>query len=341
MSTEDQHGDKPEGAPEAGVDPYGALEPYDPYDEEPAPTGETAAAEAQPVVEDQPRSGDQAAPPTSETPDAPAAQYPLTDADPVKVGDFWLDARLTATAAGMAFVAHEDGADATMLILLSDGAAGDAAARARFSGEINAMHIDTVVARGGQDQDEGRLGGRFRGEADDPVLDGHAPLAPWVALAFDGSQRAVAEASRILLAVDLTHTPPLSRPSGPDYRLHWIDRSGHGPTRLWPLPWPGRTDRAGWITMLVAFLLMALIAAVALLLAILVFQNQPLVDAPQPIPSPASGSGSGSPQSGSPGSGSPTPSGGSSGGPYTISPSMTQPSGNQSGPGAPTVNPRL
>lgn len=274
-----------------------------------------------------------------------APQFPLADQDPVKVGDFWLDARLTATPAGMAFVAHEDGADSVMLLLLSEGAARDAAARARFSGEINAMHIDTVVARGGEGQNEGRMAGRFRSEDDDPVLERKAPLAPWVALAFDGSQRAVDEAARILLAIDLTRTPPLSKPSGPDYRLHWIDKTGHGATRVWPLPWPGRKERAGWITMLVAFLLMALIAALALLLAILVFQNQPLVDAPQPIPSPASGSGSGSgsPQSGSPsGGGSPTsPSPGDDGGPYSDSPSMVQPSGDQSGPGDPSPNPRL
>lgn len=274
-----------------------------------------------------------------------APQFPLADQDPVKVGDFWLDARLTATPAGMAFVAHEDGADSVMLLLLSEGAARDAAARARFSGEINAMHIDTVVARGGEGQNEGRMAGRFRSEDDDPVLERKAPLAPWVALAFDGSQRAVDEAARILLAIDLTRTPPLSKPSGPDYRLHWIDKTGHGATRVWPLPWPGRKERAGWITMLVAFLLMALIAALALLLAILVFQNQPLVDAPQPIPSPASGSGSGSgsPQSGSPsGGGSPaSPSPGDDGGPYSDSPSMVQPSGDQSGPGNPPPNPRL
>lgn len=274
-----------------------------------------------------------------------APQFPLADQDPVKVGDFWLDARLTATPAGMAFVAHEDGADSVMLLLLSEGAARDAAARARFSGEINAMHIDTVVARGGEGQNEGRMAGRFRSEDDDPVLERKAPLAPWVALAFDGSQRAVDEAARILLAIDLTRTPPLSKPSGPDYRLHWIDKTGHGATRVWPLPWPGRKERAGWITMLVAFLLMALLAALALLLAILVFQNQPLVDAPQPIPSPASGSGSGSgsPQSGSPsGGGSPTsPSPGDDGGPYSDSPSMVQPSGDQSGPGDPSPNPRL
>ncbi|WP_226997072.1 hypothetical protein [Tessaracoccus aquimaris] len=286
--------------------------------------------------------------PTSSTAPVPpvdmAEQFPLTDEDPVKVGDFWLDARLTATPAGMAFVGHEDGGDSAMLLLLSEGAAQDAAARARFSGEINAMHIDTVVARGGQDQEDGRMGGRFRSEDDDPQLDSKAPLAPWVALAFDGSRRAVTEARRILLAIDLTATPPLSKPAGPDYRLHWIDKTGHGTTRVWPLPWPGKKDRAGWVTMLVSFLLMALIAALALLLAILLFQNQPLVDAPQPIPSPASGSGgSGSPdpsQSGSGGTPS-SPSSGDNGGKYSETPSMLQPSGDQSGPGDPSPNPKL
>ncbi|MFT3889881.1 MAG: hypothetical protein QM713_17190 [Arachnia sp.] len=290
---------------------------------------------------------------------AAAALFPLLDDDPVKVGDFWLDARVTSSPAGTAFVAHEDGGDAVLLMLLSAGAARDPAARSRFSGEINAMHIDTVVARGGQDQDEGLMKVRFRGEEDDPTLDGHAPLAPWVALAFDGSLAAAHEADRVLRAIDLSTSAPLGAPSGPDYRLHWIDDTGHGPTRVWPLSWPGRKDRAGWVTILVSFLLMALLAALALLLAILVFQNQPLVDAPQPIPSQASmgGSGSGSPQPGQSGSssgggngsGSPSSSGGQSGGgtpgdgggPYSHSPSMNVPSGNHSGPSDPSPNPKL
>ncbi len=294
-----------------------------------------------------------------------APLFPLLDDDPVKVGDFWLDARVTSTPAGTAFVAHEDGGDATLLMLLSAGAANDPAARSRFSGEINAMHIDTVVARGGQDQDEGLMQVRFRGEEDDPTLDGHAPLAPWVALAFDGSAAAAREAERVLQAIDLSTAVPLGPPSGPDYRLHWIDDTAHGPTRVWPLAWPGRTDRASWITILVSFLLMALVAALALLLAILVFQNQPLVDAPQPIPSAGGGSGSGSPQPGQSGSGSgePTPGesgsgggsasptdsgdgpggspGGDNGGPYSHSPSMNVPSGTQSGPSDPSPNPKL
>lgn len=280
-------------------------------------------------------------------PEPVADHYPLSREDPIRIGDYWLDSRLTATPAGMAFSAHEDGGDAVMVILLAEGSAGDAAARARFSGEVNAMHIDTVVARGGEGQAEGRNAVRYRDETDDPLVAGHAPLAPWVALAFDGSARAVAEAERVLHAVDLARTPPLGSPSGPDYRLHWSDRTNHGATRLWPLPWPGRNDRAGWISILVSWLLMLLIAALAILLAILVFQNQPPVSPPPPIPS--DGGSSGSPQSGSP-SGSPSESGSQSGEPSrspgdnpsrSDTPTMVKPSGDQSGPGDPTNNEKL
>lgn len=266
-------------------------------------------------------------------------QYPLQTEDPVRVGDYWLDARLTATRAGMVFTAHENDGDSVMVLLLATGAAGDHAARARFSGEINAMHIDTVVARGGQGQDDGRLGVRFRSEDDDPVVADHQALAPWVALAFDGSKLAVQEAERVLHAVDLAHVAPLGEPKGPGYTLHWSEDTVHGATRLWPLPWPGRTDRAGWVSMLVSWLLMLLIAAVAILLAILVFQNQPPVSPPPPIPTQASGSGE--PQesgSGPPQSGSPEPGSGQS---RSDDPSMQQPSGDESGPGDPSPNKRL
>ena len=290
-----------------------------------------------------------------QTPSGPpmAAHFPLRATDPAKVGDFWLNSRVTATPAGTAFVAHEDGGDSVMVLLLSEGAAADPAARSRFSGEINAMHIDTVVARGGEGQNEGRTAVRFRSEDDDPVLHHHAPLAPWAALAFDGSLRAVQEADRVLLAVDLSAPRHSASPRVPT-------TGSTGSTRPTTAPpangrsWPGRRDRAGWMTLLASFLLMVILALLALILAILVFQNQPPVNAPQPIPSPASGEGSGSgePQSGEPqdpgsgdptdgGSGSASPSPGEDGGPYTHSPSMNVPSGNQSGPGAPSPNPRL
>ncbi len=113
-------------------------------------------------------------------------------------------------------------------------------------------------------------------------------LAPWVALAYDGSPAAAAESKRILDQVELATFEPQGAPSGPDYRHYWIDKVRPGLARLWPLPWPGRYDRAGWRTILVSWLLMLLIAALAVLIAILIFRNQP----PQSPPPPTGGSGS-------------------------------------------------
>ena len=45
------------------------------------------------------------------------------------MGDFWLDARLSATPAGIAFTAHDAANAPAMVILLSEGAAADAAAQ--------------------------------------------------------------------------------------------------------------------------------------------------------------------------------------------------------------------
>ncbi len=272
--------------------------------------------------------------PTSEY----AEHFPLIPEDPVRVGDFWIDARLAESPAGVVYSAHADGSDPVMLIHLRDGAASDPAARARFSGEINAMHIDTVVARGGQGQDEGRMAVRFRDEDDDPIVASHRPLAPWVALAFSGSPAAVAEAQRVLAAVDLVHTPQLGSPAGPDFQMHWWQNIRPGTWRMWPLPWPGRKDRAGWLTLLASFLLMLLLAAIAVLLAILVFQNQQKVSPPAPVPSSASASGGGSTSStsGEPSSGEPSELESRS-----DTPSMEQPSGDSSGPGSPSPERKL
>jgi hypothetical protein len=254
---------------------------------------------------------------------------PLLAADPPKVGEFWLDARLAATPAGIAFTAHDAANTPALVILLSEGAAADAAARSRFAGEINALHIDTVLARGGHGQDAGRLARRFRKEDDDPIAPDDRLVAPWAALVYDGSPASAALASEILDAVQIATLPPQGVPSGPDYQQYWIERVRPGLARLWPLPWPGRFDRAGWRTILVSWLLMVLLAALAILIAILIFRNQPPQSPPPPTGSsaqsgppqsgsPQSGSQSGSPQSpgpsGSPSSGSPGPSGTESGG---------------------------
>lgn len=272
---------------------------------------------------------------------------PLLPQDPPKIGDFWLDARLLATASGVTYLGHGDDGASVMLVLLSQGAAEDAAARDRLAGEVNKMHIDTVVARGGDGQDDGRLGFKFRSEDDDPVEPDDAPLAPWVALAYDGSDRAAQEASRLLAAIDLSWLPQQGHPSGPDYSLHWVDRTEPGLSRLWPLPWPGRYDRAGRVSIVVSWLLMLLIAMVAVLLAILLFSQSSSSSPPPPLPptgspppqsaSPSPQSASPSPQSASPSpsSGSPSPSSGSPSPSGSDSPAPSS-SGSESGSASPS-----
>lgn len=270
---------------------------------------------------------------------------PLLPTDPPKIGDFWLDARLHATRAGTAFTGYDADNTPVMVLLLSEGAAADGAARDRMAGAVNELHIDTLLARGGHGQDTGRMAGKFQSEDDDPVAPDGQIEAPWAALFFDGSPAAAAEAGRILDAVDLDGLASIGRPVGPEYQLHWTDRIRPGISRVWPLPWPGRFDRAGWRTILVSWFLMLLIAALAVLIAILIFRHQPPQAPPPPVqqsssasPPPQSGSpppqsGSPSPQSGSPSSGSasPSPSGSSPG--QSGSPS---PSGSESGGGQPT-----
>jgi hypothetical protein len=252
---------------------------------------------------------------------------PLLPDDPPRVDEYWLDARLGATPAGIAFTAHDPANTPAMVILLAEGAGADPAARARFAGEINALHIDKVLARGGQGQDSGRLARKYRSDEDNPVAPDDRFVAPWAALTYDGSPATAAQAMQILDAVEIATLSHQGVPSGPDYQQYWINRVRPGLARLWPLPWPGRFDRAGWRTILVSWLLMLLLAALAVLIAILIFRNQP----PQSPPSPT-GTSSGPPQSGSPQSGSPQ-SPAPSGSPTTGSPG---PSGTESGGGEPT-----
>lgn len=249
---------------------------------------------------------------------------PLQPDDPPRVGDFWLDARIGAAESGVAYTAHTGVGDderGAMVIVLSEGAANDAAARDRLAGVVNEMHIDTVLARGGHGQDFGRMARKYVVDDDPMAPDGGMP-APWVALAYDGTPAAAAEAARILDQVQLATLSPQGSPRGPDYEHYWQDRVKPGLVRLWPLPWPGRYDRAGWKTILVSWLLMLLLAALAVLIAILIFRNQP----PQTPPTPTGGSGSPPPQSQS---GSPPPQSGSPS-PQSGSPSASQ-SGSESG----------
>lgn len=293
-------------------------------------------------------------PPAGAGGDAAAPRLsPLWRDDPPKVGAYWLDARLTAAPSGVVYVAHDDQATSVMLILLSEGAASDPAACDRLAGVVDKMHIDTVIARGGHGQAEGRLGIRSTDEDDDPVGPDQVPTAPWVALAYDGSPAALAEAERVLAEVDLSRLALQGTPTGPGYRLHWIDRTKPGVSRLWPLPWPGRHDRAGWLSILASWLLMMLLATLAVLIAILIFQQSPTVSPPPPVPPtgsppptdgspPPSGSPSPDSASPSPDSASPSPSPSGSGSPSPSQSGSPSPGESPSGPEvSPTPNSRL
>lgn len=283
---------------------------------------------------------------------------PLRPEDPPRVDGFWLDARLVAGPAGVAYAARSADAPGVptidtptadtptidtpaveergtgplaepdaVLVLLSRGAAADRVARDRFTGRVDRLHVDLVLARGGWGQDTGRLSSRHRA-MQSPVANAE-PDAPWVALTADQLPLATSILADVALVLPSAGPPP----AGPDYRLPWADDTAPGRTSVWPLPWPGRFDRAGWLSLFVSWLLMILVAAVAVLVAILLFRHEPPQTPPPPqpqsaSPSPSSASPTPTP-SPSPRSASPSP---SSASPSPVSPS---PSPTASGSGIP------
>lgn len=63
---------------------------------------------------------------------------PLPDGDPTQVGPFRLTARLEESAAGVVYLAVDEGGRSVSLAVLTKGAAEDAAARDRFSAAVRA-----------------------------------------------------------------------------------------------------------------------------------------------------------------------------------------------------------
>ena len=109
----------------------------------------------------------------------PPEALPLQPSDPPRVDEFWLDARLLTMPSGTVFSAHDDDGQGVLVIVLSHGAASDPASWDRLAGEVNHLHSDTVIARGGAGQNTGRLSGLYR-PGTGPE-NGGPSLAPWVA----------------------------------------------------------------------------------------------------------------------------------------------------------------
>lgn len=301
-----------------------------------------------PPVAPDPGSASDSAETAAATPQARRRQaYPLVPEDMARIDQFWLDARLAAQASGVVYLAHEqevtasEGETPVLLVLLSQGAAADAAARDRFSGLVNKLHLDAVIARGGKGQDAGKLAKKFRSTEGNPPSSDGAASAPWVALVQGQGFDADAISANLLEEVQLSMLAQQGAPSGPDYEHYWINRVQPGLARMWPLPWPGRTDRAGWLSIFIAWLLTLLFAALAVLIAILVFRNLPPESPPPPSEQSSSPQeGSPSPQSGSPSpqSGSPSASGSAS---PSESPSSGEPTPSGSEAGSPSPRSKL
>lgn len=214
---------------------------------------------------------------------------PLLPTDPAKIGDYWLTARLLETAAGITYIGKTDSNEQVMLLQLVPGAGSDPVIQSRFLGLIEQRHIDTIRAIGGSGMNTGRYQAKFQQLHNAPNV--KAPFQPpWAALAYDGTPAAEREARRILTEIDISNLSQQGRIAGPNYHHHWAKSSRIGATRLWPLPWPGRYDRAGWVSILVSWLLMLLIMFMAIIMLITVFLNAKPTTAPAPVPTASSGS---------------------------------------------------
>ena len=250
------------------------------------------ATESQPKVQPDDR-------PALEIPDA----LPLQPEDPPRVGEFWLRGRLGANAAGYLYTASsEDGRDA-IVAMMTEGSADDAAARERFVNAVDDLPEDAVLAHNDSDDDD---------------------LALWVAVGpirtDDGSsaasdERLIAErrGEEILSAVLMDRIPQPGKLRGPDFRHYWENRRRPGLFRIWPLPWPNVLRPASRWALAFALLTMAVIMALAVFLAWLLFRNAAPLEPEPVIPTPSGtttvtitpttpppGTGSASPTTGSP-----------------------------------------
>jgi len=189
----------------------------------------------------------------------------LTRRDPPALGAVELTGRLHRDDAGLVYAGHHGGVD-VVAVLLTAGAETDSYARRRF--------CDAVQELLDRDPDQVVL------------YDDDIDIAPWVAVRATSWEEGVDTARTLLAPVTLAHVAPTGTVQGPDFRPHWWGRDDAGRWRLWPLPWPRSLSQSGWWTFVASFALIVAIAALALWIAIKIFENSP---APPPGPGPGPG----------------------------------------------------
>ncbi|NUR98430.1 MAG: hypothetical protein HOV67_24635, partial [Kribbellaceae bacterium] len=213
-----------------------------------------------------------APPPALEIP----AALPLQPEDPPRVGEFWLRGRLGANAAGYLYAASTDDGRDAIVAMMTEGSADDAAARERFVNAVDELPESAVLAHNDADDDD---------------------LALWAAIgpirSDDGSsaasdERLIAErrGEDILSAVLMDRIPQPGKLRGPDFLHYWENRRRPGLFRIWPLPWPNALRPASRWALALALLTMAVIMALAVFLAWLLFRNAPPLEPPPVVPTP-------------------------------------------------------
>ncbi|MFI7066232.1 hypothetical protein ACIBL3_34910 [Kribbella sp. NPDC050124] len=201
---------------------------------------------------------------------------PLLPEDPPRVGAYWLRGRLGANAAGYLYAASDETGVDAVVAMMTEGSADDAAARDRFVTAVDDLPDEAVLAHNDGDDDD---------------------LALWVAIGpireDDGSsaasdERLIAErrGEDVLSAVLMDRIPHLGRFRGPDFLHYWEGRRRPGLFRIWPLPWPSALRAASRWALVLSLLAMAVVMALAVLLAWLLFRNAEPLEPEPVIPTP-------------------------------------------------------
>ncbi|GAA1154863.1 hypothetical protein GCM10009630_61100 [Kribbella jejuensis] len=228
-------------------------------------TATESQTEVQPAAEP-------AAPPALEIP----AALPLQPEDPPRVGEFWLRGRLGANAAGYLYAASTDDGRDAIVAMMTEGSADDAAARERFVNAVDELPESAVLAHNDADDDDLALWAAI------------GPIRPDDGSSAASDERLIAErrGEDILSAVLMDRIPQPGKLRGPDFRHYWENRRRPGLFRIWPLPWPNALRPASRWALALALLTMAVIMALAVFLAWLLFRNAPPLEPPPVVPTP-------------------------------------------------------